>query len=96
MGEWKDLILYTIGDIGVDGALYKAMEFTGEAIRNLSMDGRMTMSNMAIEAGGKCGLIAYDEKTEAYLKNRAVREYTPYIVTRMEILHGLLNMMSAR
>jgi 3-isopropylmalate/(R)-2-methylmalate dehydratase large subunit len=72
----KDLILYTIGKIGVDGALYKAMEFTGEAIDNLSMDGRMTMSNMAIEAGGKAGLIAADEKTEAYLQDRAQREYT--------------------
>ncbi|HLV09397.1 MAG TPA: 3-isopropylmalate dehydratase large subunit [Halanaerobiales bacterium] len=73
----KDLILYTIGDIGVDGALYKAMEFTGEIIEDLSMDGRMTISNMAIEAGGKCGLMACDDKTRAYLKNRAVRNYTP-------------------
>lgn len=71
----KDLILYTIGKIGVDGALYKAMEFTGEAIEKLSMDGRMTMSNMAIEAGGKAGLIAADEKTEEYLRGRAQRSY---------------------
>jgi 3-isopropylmalate/(R)-2-methylmalate dehydratase large subunit len=54
------------------------MEFTGEAISNLSMDGRMTMSNMAIEAGGKAGLIAADQKTEDYLKGRAVRDYTIY------------------
>ncbi|ADQ14849.1 3-isopropylmalate dehydratase large subunit [Halanaerobium hydrogeniformans] len=74
----KDLILYTIGKIGVDGALYKAMEFTGEAISNLSMDGRMTMSNMAIEAGGKAGLIEADDKTIEYLKDRAVRDYTIY------------------
>lgn len=73
----KDLILYTIGDIGVDGALYKSIEFTGETIKDLSMGARMTMANMAIEAGGKCGLFEYDEKTEEYLKNRAVREYKP-------------------
>ncbi len=70
----KDLILYTIGDIGVDGALYKAMEFTGEAIKNLSMAERFTMCNMAIEAGGKVGLIEPDKKTEAYIKNRFKRE----------------------
>jgi len=66
----KDLILYAIGDIGVDGALYKAMEFTGDAVKDLDMDGRFTMCNMAIEAGGKSGIIAYDRKTEAYVRGR--------------------------
>ncbi len=74
----KDLILYTIGQIGVDGALYAAMEFTGEAIDALSMDGRFTMSNMAIEAGAKAGLCAVDDKTRAYVKDRAKRPYTAY------------------
>ena len=69
----KDLILYTIGQIGVDGALYKVMEFTGEAIENLSMDGRFTMSNMAIEAGGKAGIVPPDEITRAYLEGRSKR-----------------------
>ena len=78
-GKWvggKDLILYTIGDIGVDGALYAAMEFTGEAIDSLSMDGRFTMANMAIEAGAKVGLFRVDEKTLAYIEPRAKRRYT--------------------
>jgi len=70
----KDLILYTIGDIGVDGALYKAMEFTGETIKKLSMAERFTMANMAIEAGGKVGLIEPDKITLAYIKNRFKRE----------------------
>ncbi|AGB40259.1 3-isopropylmalate dehydratase, large subunit [Halobacteroides halobius DSM 5150] len=74
----KDLILYTIGDIGVDGALYKAMEFSGEVIEDFSMANRMTMSNMAIEAGGKCGLIEPDKKTLEYVKDRAQRDYTVY------------------
>ncbi|MFC1875238.1 3-isopropylmalate dehydratase large subunit [Chloroflexota bacterium] len=81
LGKWvggKDLILYTIGDIGVDGALYSAMEFTGEAIDNLSMDGRFTMSNMAIEAGGKAGLFSVDDRTLEYIKTRAKRPYTVY------------------
>jgi len=73
--EGKDLILYTIGDIGVDGALYKAMEFTGPVIRELGMAGRLTMANMAIEAGAKNGIISADEITEEYVSARAVREY---------------------
>lgn len=74
----KDLILYTIGLIGVDGARYMAMEFTGEAIAALSMDGRFTMANMAIEAGGKAGLFAVDDKTRAYVAGRVERPYTVY------------------
>jgi 3-isopropylmalate/(R)-2-methylmalate dehydratase large subunit len=66
----KDLILDTIGRIGVDGALYRAMEFTGEAIDVLSMDDRFTMCNMAIEAGGKSGIVGFDEKTKAYVDGR--------------------------
>ena len=73
--EGKDLILFTIGDIGVDGALYQAMEFTGPVIAALPMSGRLTMANMAIEAGAKCGVIAPDAITEAYVKGRAVRPY---------------------
>ena len=71
----KDLILHTIGDIGVDGALYKAMEFTGEALSQLTMDERLTMTNMAIEAGGKNGIMEPDEVTLEYVKNRAKRPY---------------------
>ncbi len=70
----KDLILYTIGDIGVDGALYKAMEFTGEVIKRLSMAERFTMANMAIEAGGKVGLIEADAKALRYVRARSSRE----------------------
>ncbi len=80
-GKWvggKDLILYTIGQIGVDGALYAAMEFTGGAIDALSMDGRFTMANMVIEAGGKAGLFRVDEKTLLYIKSRAKRKYMVY------------------
>ncbi len=74
----KDLILHTIGDIGVDGANYMAMEFTGEVISTLPMAGRLTMSNMAIEAGGKAGIIEPDERTLEYVKPRAKREFKVY------------------
>ena len=74
----KDLILHTIGDIGVDGARYMSMEFTGEVIQNLSMDNRLTMANMAIEAGGKNGIIEPDDITLAYIKERAQRPYNLY------------------
>jgi 3-isopropylmalate/(R)-2-methylmalate dehydratase large subunit len=69
----KDLILHTIGDIGVDGALYMAMEFEGEAIKKLPMHGRLTMCNMAIEAGGKSGIIVPDRITKSYERKRAKR-----------------------
>jgi len=81
LGKWvggKDLILYTIGNIGVDGALYSAIEFTGETIDALSMDGRFTMANMAIEAGAKAGIFRVDKKTLDYIKPRAKRPYTVY------------------
>jgi 3-isopropylmalate/(R)-2-methylmalate dehydratase large subunit len=74
----KDLILYTIGQIGVSGALYMAMEFTGPVVDGLSMADRFTMSNMAIEAGGKAGLFAVDETTRAYVEGRAKRNYHVY------------------
>jgi len=75
----KDLILYTIGRIGVDGARYKSMEFCGEAIAALNMDERMALCNMAIEAGAKNGIIAPDDVTAAYEKGRALREPTLYV-----------------
>ena len=76
LGKWvsgKDLILHTIGDIGVDGALYKAMELTGEVIRSLCMDDRLAMCNMAIEAGGKSGIIEPDEITRRYIRGEGRR-----------------------
>ncbi|MDD4874219.1 MAG: 3-isopropylmalate dehydratase large subunit, partial [Dehalococcoidales bacterium] len=81
LSKWvggKDLILYTIGNIGVDGALYSAMEFHGQAIDELDMDGRFTMANMAIEAGGKAGIFKVDKKTLDYIKPKAKRKYTVY------------------
>ena len=69
----KDLILHLIGEIGVDGALYQSLEFTGEGVASLSMDDRFTISNMAIEAGGKNGIFPVDEKTMEYISGRVNR-----------------------
>ncbi len=77
-GPWvtgKDIILHIIGKIGVDGALYKSMEFTGDGLKWLSMDDRFTIANMAIEAGAKNGIFEVDEKTIEYVKEHSQREY---------------------
>ena len=81
LNKWvcaKDLILHLIGDIGVDGALYKTIEATGNVIEEMNMDGRFTFCNMAIEAGAKNGIIAPDEKTKEYLDGRSIRPYKFY------------------
>lgn len=74
----KDVILHIIGMIGVDGALYKSMEYTGPGVASLSMDDRFTIANMAIEAGAKNGIFEIDEKTVAYMEEHSAKEYTVY------------------
>ena len=74
----KDVILHIIGKIGVDGALYKSMEFTGEGVKSLTIYDRLTISNMAIEAGAKNGIFEVDEETLAYVNGRAQKPYTVY------------------
>nr|MBQ8252507.1 3-isopropylmalate dehydratase large subunit [Lachnospiraceae bacterium] len=74
----KDIILHIIGMIGVDGALYKSMEFVGDGVANLSMDDRFTIANMAIEAGGKNGIFPVDDKAIAYMKEHSTREFKVY------------------
>ena len=74
----KDIMIHIIGKIGVDGALYKTMEFTGDGIANLSMDDRFTIANMAIEAGAKNGIFPVDEKTEEYLREHTKKSYMIY------------------
>jgi len=81
LNKWvsgKDIILYIIGKIGVDGALYKSMEFAGEGLKELSMDARFTIANMAIEAGGKNGIFPVDEKTIEYIKDHSTKKFTIY------------------
>lgn len=74
----KDIILHIIGKIGVDGARYKSMEFIGDGIKNLSMDDRFTIANMAIEAGAKNGIFPVDELTKGYIKEHSTKEYKVY------------------
>ncbi len=74
----KDIILHIIGEIGVDGARYKSMEFTGDGLNHLSMDDRFTMANMAIEAGAKNGIFEVDDKTIDYMKQHSQKEYKVY------------------
>lgn len=81
LNKWvsgKDVILHIIGMIGVDGALYQSMEFVGEGVKNLSMDDRFAIANMAIEAGGKNGIFLVDEKTIEYMKAHSTKPYTIY------------------
>ena len=80
----KDIIIHIIGKIGVDGALYKSMEFVGEGIKNLTMDDRFTMANMAIEAGAKNGIFPVDELTEEYLKEHCKKEHKVYVADEDE------------
>ncbi|MBO4395271.1 MAG: 3-isopropylmalate dehydratase large subunit [Eubacterium sp.] len=74
----KDVILHLIGEIGVDGALYRSLEFTGDGVGALSMDDRFTIANMAIEAGAKNGIFPVDDKTKEYMKEHSTKEYTVY------------------
>lgn len=87
----KDVILYIIGKIGVDGALYKSMEFAGEGIKHLSIDDRFTIANMAIEAGGKNGIFPVDEKTIEYMKEHSKKEYKIYQADEDAVYDEIIN-----
>ena len=83
----KDIILHIIGMIGVDGALYKSMEFVGDGIQYLSMDDRLTIANMAIEAGGKNGIFPVDDLTRAYMKEHSTRPFVEYEADEDAVYH---------
>ncbi|OON96381.1 MAG: 3-isopropylmalate dehydratase large subunit [Epulopiscium sp. Nele67-Bin005] len=87
----KDIILHIIGKIGVDGALYKSMEFVGDGVSHLSMDSRFTMANMAIEAGAKNGIFIVDEKTIDYIKAHSTKPYTIYEADSDAIYEQIIN-----
>lgn len=94
MGKWvsgKDLILHLIGKIGVDGALYRSLEFTGDGIANLSMDDRFCIANMAIECGAKNGIFPVDEKTLEYMKGRTDREPVIYTADEDAVYDEVIN-----
>lgn len=94
LNKWvsgKDVILYIIGKIGVDGALYKSMEFTGDGVKELSMDARFTIANMAIEAGGKNGIFPVDEKTIEYITKRSDKKHTIYEADEDAIYDEIIN-----
>jgi 3-isopropylmalate/(R)-2-methylmalate dehydratase large subunit len=94
MKKWvsgKDIILYIIGKIGVDGAIYRAMEFTGDTVGDLTMADRFTMANMVIEAGAKSGIFIPDEVTESYVKGRAERDYTFYDSDPDAVYHSVID-----
>src|SRR5437899_4800613 len=91
----KDLILHIIGDIGVDGATYRAMEFSGDGVMSLSIEERMTLCNMVIEAGGKNGVIPVDAVTEQFLKSKTAKHYEPVTDNRDARFHSVRRYKSA-
>jgi len=91
----KDLILHIIGDIGVDGATYRAMEFAGDGVMSLSIEERMTLCNMVIEAGGKNGVIPVDAVTEQFVKSKTAKPYEPVTDNRDARFHSVRRYKSA-
>lgn len=86
----KDLILYLIGQVGADGATYKSCEYTGETIDNLSIEGRFTIANMAIEMGAKFGIMNYDQKTEVWVKKHSSKKFNPVTADKDAVYSNIL------